>query len=67
MTQLEQVKQWIGGEWAGSMYSFNTTDDRYYGYTFYKRTAWDGMFLNNLDYLKQNYKHVIDLATGKEV
>lgn len=67
MTQIERVINWIKNDWGYSIYSMNTVGDRYYGYSFYSRTKWDGMFLNDVDYLKENFKHVIDLNTMKEV
>ena len=65
MKQIDQVKAWLP-EFNGSIYAMNKPGSRYYGYTFYKRTAWDGMLLNDLEYLKDKYKHVIDLTTGEE-
>lgn len=67
-TQFEQVKKWLP-EFGSSMYSFNTQGSRYYAYTFYKRNAWDGEFglAHELEDMKSNYRHVIDLQTGLEV
>lgn len=68
MKQLDQVKAWIHA-FHGSMYGFNVSGTTYYAYTFYKRNAWDGEFgkSHELDELKNQYKHVIDLKTGREI
>lgn len=66
MKQIEQVKEWMP-QFNSSTYALNESGSKYYGYTFYKRNAWDGMFLNDLEYLKNEYKHVINLETGEEV
>ena len=69
MTQLERVKKWLKEEWNNSVYSFNTADDRYYLFTFNKNNrTWDGMFWFWCDDdMAKQYKHILDLTTGKLV
>lgn len=67
MKQLDMVINWIKFEWGNSIYSINTSGDRYYGYSFYGKRKWDGMFNDDIEYLKLHYKHVIDINNNYEV
>lgn len=66
MRQIDQVKKWLGNEWSTSIYSLNTAGSKFYYYTFYTRTAWDGEFSTWRD-ADDDYKHCIDLTTGAQL
>lgn len=69
MTQLDRVKDWLGG-WGSSIYSLNTQGAKYYSYTFDSNSSsrWEGQFDWHLeDALKNNERHVVELSTGRLV
>lgn len=55
----QQILDYISG-WNRSMYAMNTSGAKYYGASFYKRTAWDGSFERDSADLK-HYDFVYDL------
>ena len=67
MTQLDRVKDWLGG-WGKSIYSMNTVGAKYYSYTFdYNSSSkWGGQFDWHLkDALANGERRVVELSTGR--
>lgn len=64
--QLTQVKSWLGMEWSSSIYSLNVAGAKFYYYSFYAPTKWDGEFSWSRD-ADDRYKHCIDLKTGEQL
>lgn len=60
----QQILEYLEGE-GGFIATWNCEGARYYGASFYGRSAWEGEFIweHELDDKRKNYKYIVDLTT----